>query len=145
MTPLQLPTDNLYKFCALSGLVMVILSVYTPMKNLYEIGLQEIEIDYRLKLISLKSDDTQIRAEEGLIDETEARLQASERLQELAEIYYLNHKAEALLTQTGYLINVFFYGIGMGFILSTFGFYCWYFRIQKPADERVRAGIKGHP
>jgi hypothetical protein len=44
MTPLPLPTDNLYKFCALSGLAMIAVSLYASWsitENLFKLQAQQ--------------------------------------------------------------------------------------------------------
>jgi hypothetical protein len=45
----SLPTDNLYKFLALSGLAIVLFSLVFPIIRISEIRMQIIEVDTQLK------------------------------------------------------------------------------------------------
>jgi hypothetical protein len=44
----NLPTDNLYKFIAIFGLILTLFSVYYPFQKVYELGLKTIETKYEI-------------------------------------------------------------------------------------------------
>ncbi len=60
MIPISPPTDNLYKFCAITGVIILLISIYVPLKmdqNLrnqvaavgLELSITEIELEYLKK------------------------------------------------------------------------------------------------
>ena len=54
MTIPNLPTDNLYKFTALSGVILIIFSLYYPREKLYETRLKIIDVGYKMKVLEAK-------------------------------------------------------------------------------------------
>ena len=72
------PTDSLYKFMALSGIVIVILSAYFTENRLYDLHLQSIDLDveqlltkHKVDKIKEVSDDIGKFVAEAVADETE--------------------------------------------------------------------------
>jgi hypothetical protein len=53
----SLPTDNLYKFLALSGLFIVLFSFIFPMKRVGELKLKASEIITQAEVLRIEIDD----------------------------------------------------------------------------------------
>ncbi len=51
----NLPTDNLYKFLALSGVVVVLVSIFYPISRLGELRQKAIELAAEIKILDLES------------------------------------------------------------------------------------------
>ena len=51
----SLPTDSLYKFCALVGTVIVILALYVPRKMAWDLDDQLVEIDKQVKIAEIET------------------------------------------------------------------------------------------
>ena len=52
----NLPTDNLYKFMALSGLAIFLLSIVFPLRQVNDIKLKMIEIETQVEMFKLESE-----------------------------------------------------------------------------------------
>jgi hypothetical protein len=52
-----LPTDNLYKFMALSGLAIIIFSLVFPMIRISEIKLKMVEVETQLAVLHIEIND----------------------------------------------------------------------------------------
>ncbi len=57
----SLPTDNLYKFCAIAGLIILGFSVYYPSTLLSTITANSIDITTELDILDVENDFTKVR------------------------------------------------------------------------------------
>jgi hypothetical protein len=74
----SLPTDNLYKFLALSGLFIVLFSFIFPMKRIGELNLKSLELKTQVEMSRIEVDylkrDTTTWAEKAKLDPEETVL-----------------------------------------------------------------------
>jgi len=73
-----LPTDNLYKFMALSGLAIVIFSFVFPMIRMSEIKLKLVEVETQTELLEIETKDYEFR-----FNELKSHKQEMEKLTQL--------------------------------------------------------------
>ena len=147
---LPVPTDNLYKFLALSGVLLIITSVYLFQKayffrfhNFYQARIevadtepksQEIESRLGTLIAAIDSMDDTV-TDRFLVEKFEALgLLNREVSTRHATVQYFKAK-EKLFDQGVRKLGYFclFFG-GIGFLLSCSGFYLWYRRVQRPLD-----------
>jgi hypothetical protein len=148
------PTDSLYKFMAIFGLVALAWSLTFPAQKQAEYHVLELELDAELKTVAevsenLKAQYKAIVTKQGTLDpnsaewrdlEVEKRdkhialLKASEptaakqgRLGALQD----NANKFSLLERAGYVV---------GIVLSMLGFALWYLRIQRHLDAKAAKG-----
>lgn len=140
-----LPTDNLYKFLALSGLALLLFSMVYPLNTLNDLELKAVEARTQIKLLELelsvleRNIDAASRKKEPSPDEV-ARL--SDRQQQLKAKAIQNEgereRLTTLVKQLRFAFNGLIGGLLIGYALAHLGFYLWYVRVQKPADKLAR-------
>ena len=59
------PTDSLYKFSAIVGIIILVLSVYAPFKILYNIKQETIELERRVSVAEIESEFLHRQIEES--------------------------------------------------------------------------------
>lgn len=164
VSPIPLPTDNLYKFLALTGVVIVGASVYFVFPLVDELVSKSEKVTMMLKQARVESDywdtigtrhqDTIDRAlgkkpqEEGKIiatispEELEKQVKISmeavknQRLK-LEEIAMLNGQIPRLAAHVQRMILISRIGSVVGVLLAVFGFYRWW-GIQQLQDQLLR-------
>jgi hypothetical protein len=118
---IPLPTDNIYKFYALFGLLLVIFgigSIIYVSKSMNDLVF-EIAVEYQ----TLKADPVRTASQE-------ARFQILQKRFEMAQ----NDKTYAV----GSLSAV----IGIGILMMLYGFQKWHTEVQPIQDEMVRLNLK---
>ena len=152
------PTDSLYKFLAISGLVTVGWSVAFPWdKHLeYELKVAEVKAEVQKSKLKVERLDSQYKS---LLDE-ESKLQAErseqDRKLKLAAIegrkqkLYIemleaqqpvDERVEALKVLQDALRSYYLMGLVStiaGLILAVAGFFLWYGRVQRYVDVKLR-------
>ena len=113
----KLPTDNLYKFMALSGLVILILSAI-PYYRKYEFDIELIRLEAEAENLRLK-----IR-ENAAYTTTEFEFKCKEILRRI--------------TMNNYLKGVAYVCSFVGSFLTTLGFYLWYVKLQRYQDRIIK-------
>jgi hypothetical protein len=140
MDPSKFPTDNLYKFMALCGLVLLIASAYA-----------DWQMSDRLSTYQW---------EEALTEHDKNFLMNSyekEQNKEVKELYFkmftsVNargphpHSSEAedkkFIAELGRNRTMIRTGIVLGLLLTAIGFFLWYHKLQKHLDKAVAEGMK---
>lgn len=148
----KLPTDNLYKFIALTGITLVILSIAAPYALIGDAVREQIEIygGQEIAMIELKYIEEDIRE---AIEKNKGTLPSEERLRlfkQLRDAKVEGEKASTRLKQFGYLRErtlhikrwAVFGGL-CGFGMSLAGFVLWYFRLQRYQDAVLRKQAMG--
>jgi hypothetical protein len=145
----SLPTDNLYKFIAMTGLLMVIFYIIFPSQKLVELTIKKIDVETEVAVISNEieqiSDDVKhiekIANQQGHVtaaqlDELENRnneaRNKNRRMEgELKKIQVLaiQHKTLESITKPLFPLGLF---------LMAVGFLCWYLLVQRPTDALLR-------
>jgi hypothetical protein len=139
----NLPTDNLYKFLALTGIIILIFSIAVTEIRLTEL---ESESDYYLTqkgelyfdIQSLNSDLDRITDKE--IFELK-RLKNEIRIR----VFKLSRTKELLLKKSKQTRTVFrwsIFGVLSGLLISVFGFVLWYNRVQRYLDYKLKLETK---
>ncbi len=161
------PTDNLYKFMALSGLIAAGAAFYFPINRLYEIRLLMVDATLQAELLEvehgrvgrdltmLEEDMKRLGADkpcgetDGDLATTVSRckklIEDAEKLRERnnalaiknAQIQSEKSKIDVLIEQAKWMGRLSFLGLFGGFLASSLGFLFWYLRVQRPADERA--------
>lgn len=112
---IQPPTDNLYKFMAIFGLILWVAGVLYPWSKAYELELELLEVEAQVEAY-----------------EAEGKARNDPALNKSIKKIRLMFKASLAYFVFG-LISV-----GLGGYLMAVGFKLWYQRVQKPLDERLR-------
>ncbi|GAA3622905.1 hypothetical protein [Flavivirga jejuensis] len=126
----NLPTDNIYKFFALSGLFIIIFCITST-----ELKVSDIESDMD-NLITQKGE---IEYEIQLLKNNYEKEKLNEKLN--LKIFKFNRLDELLQNKTKKIKRVFYwsiFGIIVGVIMCLFGFVCWYNRIQIFLDYKLK-------
>ena len=111
---LQPPTDNLYKFMAIIGLMLWIGGVLYPWTKAYEVEREIIMLEAEVKYAQ------EHPAESNPIE-----------LEKKTKLIRLLFKAATVYFATGVIASL------IGGFLTFYGFQLWYIRVQKPLDEQI--------
>jgi len=162
---LNLPTDNLYKFLAISGLVIVMFSIYYPFQKDHELKFLLIDIDSEIKLKELQI--TYLETKSGLLkqelDKIEKMLNENDqipdkelhrtKMQTMYDDFYKSvlelHKSNINIikdTEKSQLLNkelevykiIGIVSLVLGIIVMVGGFWVWYIKVQRPADNQLQ-------
>jgi len=162
---MQPPTDNLYKFLAIFGLVMIGFSIYVPLQRLeaFSRGSMYVEVAYEPIIDKLVLIDDAARAdlecaisaakkrEKGQVTKPDpcekaptARAAATVAS---AELVTLRAKAAKLELERNFLFQQYrqYFVMGivvgcLGLCLCIAGFWLWYVRLQRFLDAAVKSG-----
>jgi hypothetical protein len=136
-----LPTENIYKFMALSGLALLIFSFTFPSRLADELELKAVEVTVEGKLISMEVSELQGEVESA---KSNPNLSIEDKISFTHKLTQLNTKLiqfsgnnlrlSVLHKQASHALNLSLSGFFFGLITAFFGFIFWYIRIQKPAD-----------
>jgi len=144
-----LPTDNLYKFLALSGLAIAIFSLVFPMIRISEIKMKLVEAETQSNVLNveieeLKEDTDRWAKKTSLSPEETASLR--KRLIELrikgVQIRGRFEQIKSLNKDLDYSMILIWVGLPLGMLISYLGFLLWYFRVQKPNDLLLRKQVE---
>lgn len=141
----QIPTDNLYKFMALSGLAIALISFFLPMKQVRDIEMEIVEIQEQARLLNEKNDFLDIKkgiierlksapaeeAEKIFIERQQLVLESVRILAKLERVKFLKDEIKNLKTIIGLLS-------GLGVFLSVLGFILWYQKVQRYQDKVLK-------
>lgn len=123
----SLPTDSLYKFLALSGLMIIFASAFLYAKlrrelndKIYEVECSQAKSGARLNFL---------KAQECPDQEQVCELCALTSVSQIG-----TKKARRLLTEFQALRQVFFSSIIVGLVMAGGGFYFWYQKVQIHQD-----------
>lgn len=118
---IPLPTDNIYKFYALFGLLLIISSMgalvyyFSSVNNLiYEVG-----VEYEV----LKSNSSRSVAEE-------------------ARFKLLDRRVDVAIADKKFYANFLGAIIGAGVVMMVYGFWKWHTEVQPIQDEMARLGLE---
>ena len=136
MNIIQPPTDCLYKFIAISGLLIFCFSMVWPELRLNELEQQSIQVMGEFKILKIEADnlkeDIAILGKEARIEKSRLFAIKLEQVQTKAEL------GKLATTNTKRIIRILYMGVTIGLILSFGGFILWYRKIQKWQDIAIR-------
>lgn len=127
MQPPPLPTDSLYKFMALAGLVVMIAVPLYTLSKMWEIQPQVAELKARVDSAPPSA----------ALENIEEKLQA---IEELTEYRVSAARLRVRIDQFGFLIALSTVSFVAGGALAVFGFYLWYVRVQQYLDRALQRG-----
>ena len=112
---LQPPTDNLYKFMAIIGLILWVGGALYPWTKAYEVEKELITLGAEIK-----------HAQE-----------------QPAQANPIELEKKAKLNRLLFKVTIVYFAIGLlsflvGGFLTYYGFKLWYIRVQKPLDEKLK-------
>ena len=139
------PTDNLYKFIAISGVVILILSVGFPFSMATNLLIKEAEItgDYIKLLDESKFEDVPGALFTGDPKKSKEHIdylnkQTKERNRHLRVVEQKERILKILKQEIKFYTWVGFVGGTLGLAVSLCGFYLWYSRVQKYEDINLK-------
>ena len=141
MNIIQPPTDSLYKFMAVSGLLILGFFVIWPELRLYELGQQTVQVVGEVNILHREVDHLQedmVRL--GKNKSVPEILIEKRRLLEI-KLEQIGTKGELLelaTTDMRRMIRVLYMGVVFGLILSFLGFILWYRKVQMWQDIAIR-------
>ncbi len=158
------PSDNLYKFTAISGLIIVLLSLFIPWKLGSELRILQIDIELDLKRLEIDQESIEASSQkttdaiqnyDELMKNSDTR--NKQRLESLnfqltdqggrlknhelflAEVKTANEKHQFLLLQFKILGLISWMALMVGMLMTGLGFWNWYFKFQIYQDRIVKA------
>lgn len=122
----NLPTDNLYKFIALSGLVLIFYSSFYIRPLIWEVEIEVARLATEIEVIEMAED---VEAPEA------KKLVTLEKLKNMkvknAVTKQKHEKYKSLHNENKLLVFI-------GLLLTCLGFYLWYYRVQRPIDQKLK-------
>lgn len=140
MTPLPLPTDNLYKFCAITGIVIIGFSIFYFDKIVRDLvdRREEIQLAIEKAKIEISGEESQaISTVASVGKDGQIHVTQTIRLQVL-EIDDRKKKAAQLLSRETWTERGTIGSLIFGVMMSVFGFVKWW-GIQRLQDKILRA------
>ena len=140
----SIPTDNLYKFIALSGLAITLLSITYPVSKVLELELAVVEAKSEKEKISIE--DVEIKREIERLEKEknpssqtvillrERMVQQRIKAVEFSKILRIIEIQLEWVQEYSYAAIV---GLIIGPWIAIFGFIRWYIKIQRPLDEQI--------
>ena len=143
----KLPTDNLYKFLAFTGILVAIISIAAAYGVIGDAVKEQMEIYGGQEIVYIE-----LKCKEA-IDKGKGKLSSEERLRllkNLRDIKIEGEKAGIRLNQFGQLRNraleiknYTLISFWLGIALAIAGFLLWYNRLQSYLDTILRQQISG--
>ena len=144
----QLPTDNLYKFMALAGVVLLVFGLSYPLRLATQLQLQLADQQVQVEISKLRTEQIEGRFDLIKRDKTATLSQSLELQSKLYDLREQTAVVSGAVEKARLLLYQFLFfaiiGLGCavsGYLLARAGFKLWYVRVQKPADfEASRNG-----
>lgn len=144
--PEYIPTDNLYKFIAIFGLIIFVLAVIYPRKALNELYLHSLELYGQVKILELQSVNLENKLNELGLPTDKGTLEQKEEFKKEAfnlklksqELKNANAKNDYLLKQYQSYLKYSYLGMTSGILLMFLGFILWYFKLQLYQDIIIK-------
>ena len=146
----HLPTDNLYKFMALSGLALIIFSTAVPIVRLGELDLKRAEVEgeqtvLEVELEELKRDISLLekKVKPSSQDLDAFRKRAVELRIKNAQFKGKTEQYRTLVSALQLAWSILKYGNTIGVAVAAAGFLLWYRQIQRPNDALLKRQLRG--
>ncbi|SHO46819.1 hypothetical protein SAMN02745220_01651 [Desulfopila aestuarii DSM 18488] len=155
ISELPIPTDNLYKFIAISGLIILLLSIVLPLYWSNDLQSKAIELGTEIAVLQMKNDllgedvrkvEKQLSTTEnsnGVIGKETKQLHEKSK-NDLRSIQFSTIEIKGKINLQEYYLKMLkkisiyaFLGIVIGLILSIYGFKFWYIKLQQPLDLQL--------
>jgi hypothetical protein len=145
------PTDNLYKFLALSGLVAMLVALIYPLTMINKLEIESAEVFGDLKLSQAELARLELRVAALRAEDSSGQIEAGHRylaetqLDEFSDALFdaqkamilsqtRSHKLDVLFDNTKKWVNLAIILFAVGTVAMTFGFWKWYTKIQRFED-----------
>jgi len=138
-----LPTDNLYKFISLFGLVLFLTSLIFPYSKLSPLEIEKAELENEKELLSFDIDvlDKKIEflkknndVEKLLVLRDDLNLLKRKSI----EIEGKDRKLKLLISELKFYAQASLWGIVFSSIIIFYGFIRWYYRVQMHEDAILK-------
>ena len=141
MNIIQPPTDSLYKFMAVSGLLILCFSMIWPELRLYELEQQMIQVVGEVNILKVEANNLKEDMESlGKDKRTPNALIEKRQLLEI-KIEQIKTKGDLAIlatTDTKRMNRILSIGVAFGLILSLLGFILWYLKVQMWQDIAIK-------
>ena len=141
MNIIQPPTDSLYKFMAVSGLLILGFSMIWPELRLYELEQQTVQVVGEVNILKIEADN--LKEDMAILGKDKSVPEALIEKRHLLEIKLeqIQTKGELVglaTTDTRRMSRVLYMGVAFGLILSFLGFILWYRKVQMWQNIAIR-------
>jgi hypothetical protein len=130
----EIPTDNLYKFMAISGIILFI-AAFLPVVHSFKLKVESIRLNGEIETLQ-----KEIEWASSCINNSKKKKQSEDiemqRKQVISQIQ-LNTKIqehERLVRMQKAEIKFSWFALGLGSFLIVYGFKLWHEKLQKPRD-----------
>lgn len=138
------PTDNLYKFVALTGLILLIFAFIYPLQLISDLELRTVDTNTKISLLAVEKSNieedlaTAKKSKKLSFEEIESLADRSRKFQlKSVEVDGEHERLGTLTKQLRFVWNALTILIVFGFGMTCVGFYCWYYRVQKVLDKNL--------
>ena len=133
----KVPTDNLYKFMALSGLVIIFLCFALPFSKVLDLKKETLIISGEIKLLKLEATFLESKFQQLKVNRSDKDVQDIQIKKQV-----LANKNDLMLEFSNEM-RLWFVPLSIGGILGIGiaykGFWLWYIRLQKYQDIIVKS------
>lgn len=143
------PTDNLYKFLAISGIGIILTSVLYAQTFVYKLQDQVIELDGAFNELDYESTllEKQISVLESAAEPSESDFRSAQAANKKLHLKKIQIKTKfellkAKRTQADELLRNSYIGSLVGLLMSFFGFSSWYLKVQRYQDRVLATEAK---
>ncbi|RXK81641.1 hypothetical protein EST62_11890 [Chlorobaculum sp. 24CR] len=150
---IKVPTDNLYKFMAVFGLVLIGLSIYVFVRFVDVQMVRNVDANSRITKLKIKDDIALMRLDDAIRNAQRREALGAKKTKDISaksdssKIIYDKMMGEVQndieimgyydKLYSLYLTIVIIFGV-LGFILMLTGFVLWYIKLQKYLDDKIR-------
>lgn len=136
-----LPTDSLYKFLAISGVLITLTTIFFFGLFVYRTHMKVIAAKTDLEVLRVQLDDVALRLERakgsGQSDDT-ARAEYLQNKMDSARLRGKGNEIAFLESRISLIARLTALGLGIGMTSAALGFFLWYSRIQVFQDALIR-------
>lgn len=141
MDPSKFPTDNLYKFMALCGLVLIVACGYAQWTVNEKANFYNFEEAYYTNTMKKIAENWNAEKDPAM------KTAIGKSLSDTANTYLERRRKddvirEKLLYDAPHTRQLLFGGMVVGSMLTGAGFFLWYHKLQKHLDKAVAEGMK---
>lgn len=144
-------SENLYKYLVSIGMLLIVLTVYYPLKEKQELEILKIKLEEDVQILNFRIKENQINIL-NLQDRVEQNNTDIESLNAIEKINHDNHinhieckqKYSEIIARQSYikLYNMLFWiFLPTGVIITLFGFIRWY-RVKRIDDKMAKLNYK---
>lgn len=144
-------SENLYKYLVSIGMLLIVLTVYYPLKEKQELEILKIKLEEDVQILNFRIKENQINIL-NLQDRVEQNNTDIESLNAIEKINHDNHinhieykqKYSEIIARQSYikLYNMLFWiFLPTGVIITLFGFIRWY-RVKRIDDKMVKLNYR---